>query len=986
MPLGSWLAIIVAAAQVGSGLQDPFAEVEAALAKKQFVTARYSLLRVIRDRTDHESLARAYSLLAEVALSAGEDPKVALAYASRGLAEAKPTLLEERIGRASLTLGKAQLASRKAREGLSSLQRAADLLCERWPMQAMAALRLHYEELEAEQKFELALKSADRLIAIGSASDNRNQQNYLLARGARVRIFVRLGRLEDALVAADYRVDKDVLAAVDAELVRMAPRPSDPQRFQKLAIARMAVAVPDPVPGPWLEVATQLHLSKLDGWLRWESKKKDKAAPVALIDDILRLLGTDEAGEPPALLRARSSIELRAVRLAAQAKDFAKVGDVMMSYSKSSRTDSNGWRGSDEADAAGDALLLNFAPLIEQKARWEALTSRVDFDNLASYPFELIVRHIVGAPSLDEEVRATMVAVVAPHVTADILKSNLWTLPASVLESLLENLGSNSDAEGVATAMLQLAYAYFGVGRLGDCLRWSHLCSVLAHEQGFTSTEGNALFLETYMSISRGQWDQATQLIDRMDELVRQNPEDEDLRSAVDGRDTLRALITLSKGDVSGALRALEDQYARSWPSESPVGRSVSLSLIAWVQLLGGNQHEAERSAKRAIALDDSSIGTAHLVLARIFASQSKWQEARDQLEAALTDETFKFGLPGAHPFDFKRELAYVLQKQGENDRAAALLIESYEDEIKLLGSSAERAISAPNVTALVPDPGIARAGPAGRTTSLPQPLIAGLGKATCYALIVGGKNYDHFPGLANTLLDTQAIKKELEDIYGYKVIYLEDPTRKEFEVALEKITAIDFGPADQLLVYFAGHGGRSKQNGAYMIFKDTPSGGGVPGETPFIYPLLEMRLATSKAPQILLMLDCCYSGGFLDWFAQQKLELMRGTPTGGATAETIAREFQWPSRLVMTSAQSFELASDGKPGQHSPFAYDFLDCLRQPGPDGVVSFRTLLAASQWSRTRCIGAKFDHSYTESGANYLFITKQARLKFFGRPQS
>jgi hypothetical protein len=92
----------------------------------------------------------------------------------------------------------------------------------------------------------------------------------------------------------------------------------------------------------------------------------------------------------------------------------------------------------------------------------------------------------------------------------------------------------------------------------------------------------------------------------------------------------------------------------------------------------------------------------------------------------------------------------------------------------------------------------------------------------------------------------------------GFQVTLLQNPTFDEVTGALQRSKAEPWGPYDQLVVYFAGHGGVFRQLGTgRLVLADSR------GENTNYLSLADLRqaLVEHRARHVLLVLDSCYAG-----------------------------------------------------------------------------------------------------------------------------
>ena len=74
------------------------------------------------------------------------------------------------------------------------------------------------------------------------------------------------------------------------------------------------------------------------------------------------------------------------------------------------------------------------------------------------------------------------------------------------------------------------------------------------------------------------------------------------------------------------------------------------------------------------------------------------------------------------------------------------------------------------------------------------------------HALLIGVKDYSHFPALATPISDIKSVGRELEYKFKASVKYLENPERHEITKQLNLLKNT-VKSEDVLLIYYAGHG-----------------------------------------------------------------------------------------------------------------------------------------------------------------------------------
>ncbi|MCA9517672.1 MAG: caspase family protein [Myxococcales bacterium] len=212
-------------------------------------------------------------------------------------------------------------------------------------------------------------------------------------------------------------------------------------------------------------------------------------------------------------------------------------------------------------------------------------------------------------------------------------------------------------------------------------------------------------------------------------------------------------------------------------------------------------------------------------------------------------------------------------------------------------------------------------------------------------ALVVSGSVYDdarEWPRLPNAPTDASAVGDELAARYGFVVTTLADPTVEAFKEALTTLSR-RAGPADDVLVFFAGHGYVDPDDhvGSFVLRDASPRC------TAGCYPFdnVKRALYETQARHVLVMADACYAGFFDVRSALESLEL-RGLPAAGRASlkERLRGYSRYTSRLFLASVKSGP-TPDGAPGTHTPFVSTLLATLGAPGPNGVVSLDALYVA-----------------------------------------
>lgn len=204
------------------------------------------------------------------------------------------------------------------------------------------------------------------------------------------------------------------------------------------------------------------------------------------------------------------------------------------------------------------------------------------------------------------------------------------------------------------------------------------------------------------------------------------------------------------------------------------------------------------------------------------------------------------------------------------------------------------------------------------------------IGRRNDHALIFATDKYSTWPQLVNPIFDARTVAEKLEGIYGFTTEIIENATEEVVASKIKEYQLREYNQFDQLLIFFAGHGGYNKYGG-YIVASDTKS----PSE--IVYPL-EFRWAQREIDRIpvnhiLLVMDVCFGGTL-----QRTVESVNPNTTTeediygvASQLEILKRKFSRISRLYITSGGE-EYVSDGRPGMHSPFTSQLIKALDRKG------------------------------------------------------
>jgi len=262
--------------------------------------------------------------------------------------------------------------------------------------------------------------------------------------------------------------------------------------------------------------------------------------------------------------------------------------------------------------------------------------------------------------------------------------------------------------------------------------------------------------------------------------------------------------------------------------------------------------------------------------------------------------------------------------------------------------------------------PGAERATPVSLRT---QPSGVEFGRY--HALLIGNARYERMPPLRTAERDVRDVAALLEGRYGFEVTTVIDADRYALLSALDDLRA-RLGPADNLLIYYAGHGelDPATRNGYWLPVEAAPD-----DRAGWISTLTIADIVNAmRARHVLLVADSCYSGALT--------AMSLPTLPADGEAEDFSRWLELMlARRSRTALTSGDLAPvlDGGGGPNSVFARAFLDVLGRNREvlNGLrlfeeVSARVIRAArAQSFRQRPQYAPMGFSGHESG-DFFFV--------------
>lgn len=241
----------------------------------------------------------------------------------------------------------------------------------------------------------------------------------------------------------------------------------------------------------------------------------------------------------------------------------------------------------------------------------------------------------------------------------------------------------------------------------------------------------------------------------------------------------------------------------------------------------------------------------------------------------------------------------------------------------------------------------------------------------TDYALIVATDEYDNWTDLVNPVFDSRTIANELKQTYGFKVEMIENVSQADILKKLREYGERKYKPLDQLFIFFAGHGTYDQTFGeGFVVTRESLLND--EAKTSYLsHNRLRSIVNNIPCDHIFLAMDVCFGGTF-----DQALASSRGVEDEvyreQTQSEFITRKLTYKTRRFLTSGGK-QYVSDGIPGQHSPFAKNFLEALRgRGGRDGVLTLPELVTYVE--RLKIVPRYGEFGDNAPGSDFVFIAK------------
>lgn len=236
------------------------------------------------------------------------------------------------------------------------------------------------------------------------------------------------------------------------------------------------------------------------------------------------------------------------------------------------------------------------------------------------------------------------------------------------------------------------------------------------------------------------------------------------------------------------------------------------------------------------------------------------------------------------------------------------------------------------------------------------------------YALLVGINKYDNWSDLVNPVYDVEAIGKELEERYGFKVEIIKDADQNTVMTKLREYAQINYKPQDQLLIFFAGHGQYDDVFGeGFLVASNSLRND--PSKNSYIsHNRIRSNINNIPCEHIFLSMDVCFGGTFDPVLASSRSAAYEVTDD----REYLVRKLSKKTRKYLTSG-SKEYVSDGVAGSHSPFAKSMLEALKSNGGEDRILILDEIK-SYMERLKSTPRFGSFGTDEVGSDFVFIAR------------
>ena len=236
-------------------------------------------------------------------------------------------------------------------------------------------------------------------------------------------------------------------------------------------------------------------------------------------------------------------------------------------------------------------------------------------------------------------------------------------------------------------------------------------------------------------------------------------------------------------------------------------------------------------------------------------------------------------------------------------------------------------------------------------------------------AVLIGVDAYqdERIPKLSNAVNDARSVASLFESALGYETVVIANATKSAVVSAMNKL-ALELGPKDSVIVYYAGHGELVEATGlGYWQLADSDA---TQPKTWLSNADISRMVAQIGASQVALISDSCYSGSLVS------NDQIHSSAAGADPKPLLAHK----SVVVMSSGGNEPVADDARDG-HSPFAWNLMNQLKQVNgwqPGGNVFARVRYAVARELPQRPKYGSSSAAGHQEGGDYLFERRQLEV--------
>jgi uncharacterized caspase-like protein len=174
------------------------------------------------------------------------------------------------------------------------------------------------------------------------------------------------------------------------------------------------------------------------------------------------------------------------------------------------------------------------------------------------------------------------------------------------------------------------------------------------------------------------------------------------------------------------------------------------------------------------------------------------------------------------------------------------------------------------------------------------------MGTRSALLIAAGQFNDSRLQQLRSPAVDSPALAEVLADpeIGDYAVQVLQDPTVQDARLAIDEFFSVA-DREDLKVLYFAGHGLKDQAGRLYLAASDSRID--LLASTAISATFVSDAIAGCRARQVVLLLDCCFSGAFPAGM------VARSAPTIDAAEQLAGHD-----RVVITSSGAMEYSFEG--------------------------------------------------------------------------